>query len=51
MLGIFATIAWAITYVTLARRGIGLFACVFAGLTVFAVVGTAVRELPAAHGY
>ncbi len=45
MLGIFATIAWAIAYWLLASRGAGLVACVLAGLAVFAVVGTAVREL------
>ena len=45
LLGIFATIAWAVAYVALARRGTGLVPCVLAGLVVFAVVGTAVREL------
>lgn len=44
MLGIFATIAWAIAYSTLARRGAGLLACLLAGLVVFAVVGSALRE-------
>ena len=47
MLGIFATIAWASAYIALARRGLGLLACIVAGLMVFAIVGTAVRELPA----
>ena len=45
MLGIFATISWALAYVALARRGTGLLLCVLAGLVVFAVVGTAVRDL------
>jgi len=45
MLGIFATIAWAIAYWLLARRGAGLVACVIAGLAVFAVTGAAVREI------
>ena len=45
MLGIFATIAWAVAYVALARRGSGLLPCVLAGLALFAVIGTAVREL------
>src|SRR5258708_38946932 len=45
MLGIFATIAWAIAYWLLASRGAGLVSCVIAGLAVFAVIGTAVREL------
>ena len=48
MLGIFATIAWALAYTVLAERGAALLPCVLAGLAVFAVVGTAVRELPAA---
>ena len=45
MLGIFATIAWAVAYCALARRGAGLLPCMLAGLAVFAVVGTAVHEL------
>jgi hypothetical protein len=45
MLGIFATIAWAVAYSALAGRGAGLIPCVLAGLAVFAVVGTAVHEL------
>jgi hypothetical protein len=45
MLGIFATIAWAVAYSALARRGAGLLACVLAGAAVFGVVGTAVHEL------
>ena len=48
MLGIFATIAWAVMYIALARRGLSLLTCVLAGLVVFAIVGTAVHELPAA---
>ena len=48
MLGIFATIAWAVMYIALARRGLSLLTCVLAGLGVFALVGTAVHELPAA---
>jgi hypothetical protein len=46
MLGIFATIAWAVTYSALALRGAGLVPCVIAGLAVFALVGSAVRDLP-----
>jgi hypothetical protein len=45
MLGIFATIAWALAYSALARRGAGLLPCVLAGLAVFAIVGTAVRDV------
>ena len=45
MLGIFATIAWAVAYCALAGRGAGLLTCVLAGLAMFALVGTAVREL------
>ena len=45
MLGIFATIAWAVAYSALARRGAGLLPSVLAGLSVFAMVGTAVHEL------
>ncbi len=45
MLGIFATIAWGLTYSALAHRGSGLLPCVLAGLAVFAIVGTSVREL------
>lgn len=46
MLGIFATIAWAVAYSALAWRGGRLVTCVLAGLAIFAVVGAAVRELP-----
>lgn len=45
MLGIFATIAWALAYSALARRGAGLALCVTAGLVVFAIVGALVREI------
>jgi hypothetical protein len=45
MLGIFATIAWALAYSAVAKRGAGLVLSVAAGLAVFAIVGTAVREL------
>jgi hypothetical protein len=45
MLGIFATIAWALAYIALARRGAGLLPCVLAGLAVFVIVGSVVREL------
>ncbi len=45
MLGIFATIAWAVAYTALARRGMRLLPCVLAGLVIFAIVGTAVRDL------
>jgi len=45
MLGIFATIAWALAYTALARRGAGLWLSVAAGLVSFAVVGTVAREL------
>jgi len=48
MLGIFATIAWALAYTVLAQRGGALLPCVLAGLAVFAVIGTSVRDLPAA---
>lgn len=48
LLGIFATIAWAIAYAALASRGVGLVRCVLAGLAAFALVGTAVRELTVA---
>ena len=41
----FATIAWALAYVALARRGLGLLPGVLVGLAFFAMVGTAVREL------
>jgi hypothetical protein len=43
MLGIFATIAWALAYCALASRG--LVASVAAGFTVFALVGAGVRDL------
>ncbi len=45
MLGIFATIAWALAYSALAWRGARLVTCVLAGLAVFAVAGASVREL------
>ena len=45
MLGIFATIAWALAYTAVAKRGAGLGLSVAAGAAVFAIVGTAVREL------
>ena len=45
MLGIFATIAWALAYTAAARRGAGLGRSVGAGLAIFVVVGTVVREL------
>ena len=45
MLGIFATIAWALAYAAVGRRGAGLALSVLAGLAVFAVVAAAVREL------
>ena len=45
MLGIFATIAWALAYSALAGRGAGLIPCMLAGLVVFAAVGTSVRDL------
>ena len=45
MLGIFATIAWALAYTAVATRGAGLAPSVAAGAAVFAIVGTAVREL------
>ena len=45
MLGIFATVAWALVYCAVARRGAGLVLSMLAGLAVFAVVGAAVREL------
>ena len=45
MLGIFATIAWALAYSAVARRGGGLGRSVATGLVVFAIVATAVREL------
>lgn len=45
MLGIFATISWALAYSAAARRGAGLPLCVAAGLVVFAAVGAGVREL------
>ena len=45
MLGIFATIAWALVYVALARRGLGLLPCLLVGLATFALVATTVREL------
>jgi len=45
MLGIFATIAWALTYCAVAKRGGGLVPSLAAGLAMFAIVGTAVREL------
>ena len=45
MLGIFATIAWALAYSALAWRGTALIPCVLAGLAVFAVVGEVVRDL------
>jgi hypothetical protein len=46
MLGIFATIAWALAYSAAARRGAGLALSVASGAVVFVVVGAAVRELP-----
>ena len=45
MLGIFATVAWAVAYSALAWRGARLVTCVLAGLAVFAVVGAVVRDL------
>ncbi len=48
MLGIFATIAWALSYSAVAQRGAGLALSVAAGLVSFAVLGTAMRELTAA---
>ena len=45
LLGIFATIAWALAYSAVARRGGGLALSVATGLVVFAIVGAAVREL------
>lgn len=45
MLGIFATIAWALAYCAVAKRGAGLVLSLAAGLAVFAIVGTTVREL------
>jgi len=45
MLGNLRTIAWLLAYVALARRGLGLLPCVLAGLIVFVIVASAVREL------
>ena len=45
MLGIFATIAWALAYSALAKRGAGVVASLAAGVVVFAVVAAAVRNL------
>ena len=45
MLGIFATIAWALAYSAVTRRGAGLVSSLVAGLVTFAIVGTAVRDL------
>ena len=45
LLGIFATIAWALAYSAVARRGGGLALSVATGLVVFAIVATAVRDL------
>ena len=45
MLGIFATIAWALVYSAAARRGAGLGICIIAGVVVFVIVGATVREL------
>jgi len=45
MLGIFATIAWALVYSAAARRGASLGLCIVAGLVVFVIVGATVREL------
>ena len=47
LLGIFATIAWALVYSAAARRGAGLGVCIVAGLVVFATVGATVRDLSA----
>ncbi len=48
MLGIFATIAWALAYSAVATRGAGLALSVAAGLASFAIIGTAVRDLTVA---
>ena len=45
MLGIFATIAWALAYTAVAKPGARLGLSVAAGAAAFAIVGTAVREL------
>ena len=47
LLGIFATIAWALVYSAAARSGAGLGVCIVAGLVVFAIVGATVRDLSA----